>query len=94
MRRELKALKKDIDGVHAKWTKATGKTFTDLHIETRRDRLRALSKEFAKDPQLEVGIGYVALRTCDERMDILRLLQEPAPPIPLGRGGIKRLSRE
>ena len=67
--RELDALKKHVDGVHVKWTKATGKTFTDLPIETRQDRLRALSKEFAKDPQLEVGIGYVALRTFDERME-------------------------
>ena len=69
LRRELEALKKHVDGVQAKWTKATGKTFTDLHIETRQDRLRALSKEFAKDPQLEVGIGYVVLRTRDERME-------------------------
>jgi len=69
LRRELDALKKHVDDVHAKWTKATGKTLTDLHIEARQDRLRALSKEFAKDPQLEVGIGYVALRTCDERME-------------------------
>jgi len=69
LRRELDALKKHVDDVHAKWKKATGKTFTDLSIETRQDRLRALSKEFAGDPQFEVGIGYVALRTRDERME-------------------------
>lgn len=68
LRRELDALKKHVDDVHAKWEKATGKDFTDLPIETRQDRLRALSKEFARDPKLEVGIGYVALRTRDERM--------------------------
>ena len=69
LRRELDALKKHVDDVHTKWTKATGKTFTELAIETRQDRLRALSKEFARDPYLEVGIGYVALRTRDERME-------------------------
>jgi RNA-dependent RNA polymerase len=69
LRRELDALKKHVDDVHGKWTKATGKSFTDLPIETRQDRLRALSKEFARDPHLEVGIGYVALRTRDERVE-------------------------
>ena len=69
LRRELDALKEHVDGVHTKWTKSTGKNFTELSIETRQDRLRALSKEFARDPQLEVGIGYVALRTRDERME-------------------------
>jgi len=69
LRRELDVLKKHVDDVYAKWKKATGKTFTDLAIETRQDRLRALSKEFAGDPQLEVGIGYVALRTRNERME-------------------------
>ena len=69
LRRELDALKKHVDDVHKKWAKATGKNFTELSIETRQDRLRALSKEFATDPQLEVGIGYVALRTRDERIE-------------------------
>jgi RNA-dependent RNA polymerase len=69
LRRELDALKNHVDNVHTKWTRATVKGFTDLAIETRQDRLRALSKEFARDPQLEVGIGYVALRTFDERME-------------------------
>ncbi|KAF9652372.1 hypothetical protein BDM02DRAFT_3183762 [Thelephora ganbajun] len=69
LRRELDALKKHVDDVHTKWGKATGRTFTDLPIETRQDRLRALSKEFARDPKLEVGIGYVALRTRDERIE-------------------------
>ena len=70
LRRELDALKRHVDGVYAKWTKATGKHFTDLAIETRQDRLRVLSKEFARDPDLEVGVGYVVLRTPNERMDL------------------------
>lgn len=69
LRRELNALKKHVDDVHTKWTKGTGKNFTDLAIEKRQDRLRALSKEFARDPQLNVSIGYVALRTHNERME-------------------------
>ena len=69
LRRELEALKSHVDDIHAKWTKATGKTLTDLPIETRQDKLRALSKEFARDPQLEVRTGYIALRTRDERME-------------------------
>jgi RNA-dependent RNA polymerase len=69
LRRELKALRTHVDDVHAKWTRATGKTFTDLPIETRQDKLRALSKEFARDPPLEVRIGYIALKTRRERMD-------------------------
>ena len=69
LHRELDMLKRHVDDVHTKWTKATGKTFTDLPIETRQDRLRALSREFAEDPELGVGIGYIALRTRDERME-------------------------
>ena len=69
LRRELDALRKHVDGVYAKWVKWTGKLFTDLSIETRQDRLRALSKEFVRDPHLEVGMGYVALRTLNERME-------------------------
>ena len=70
LRRELEALKNHVDEVHKKWElRMTGMNFTELSIEKRQDRLRALSKEFAKDPQLEVGIGYVALRTHDERME-------------------------
>lgn len=69
LRRELDALRKHVDDVHSEWVRQTGKNFTDLPIETRQDRLRALSKEFARDPQLEVGTGYIALRTRDERME-------------------------
>lgn len=69
LHRELDALKNHVDAVHAKWTRGNGRNFTDLPIETRQDRLRALSKEFARDPQLEVGIGYVALRTFEARME-------------------------
>ena len=69
LRQELDALKKHVDDVHSEWARQIGKNFTDLPIETRQDRLRALSREFAEDPQLEVGIGYIALRTRDERME-------------------------
>lgn len=69
LRRELDVLRNHVNEVFAKWTKGTGQTFTDLPIETRQDRLRALSKEFAKDPHLEAGIGYVALRTREDRME-------------------------
>lgn len=69
LRRELEALKTHVDGIHAKWTKATGKNLTDLPIETRQDKLRALSKEFARDPQLEARTGYIALRTRDDQME-------------------------
>jgi RNA-dependent RNA polymerase len=69
LRRELDALKQHVDNVHLEWARKIGKNFTDLPIETRQDQLRALSKEFARDPQLKVGIGYIALRTCDERME-------------------------
>ena len=69
LRRELDALKKQVGEVYAKWARGTGRLFTDLSIETRQDRLRALSKEFARDPHLEVGMGYVALRTLNERME-------------------------
>lgn len=69
LRRELDALKNHVDDVHVKWTKATGQTLTDLPIETRQDRLRALSREFAKDPHLEAGTGYIALRTREDRME-------------------------
>ena len=69
LRRELDALRKHVDDVHTKWTKGNGKDFTNLAIEKRQDRLRALSKEFARDPQLDVDIGYVALRNHDERME-------------------------
>lgn len=69
LRRELDVLKNHVDKVYVKWTKATGQAFTDLAIETRQDRLRALSKEFAKDPRHEVGISYVALRTLEDRME-------------------------
>lgn len=67
LRRELDALKKHVDDVHSLWRGATGRTFTDLAIETRQDRLRALSMEFSRDPPL--GVGYIALRTVDERME-------------------------
>ena len=69
LRRELDALKRHVDDVYAKWTRATGRPFTELAIETRQDRLRALSKEFARDPHLTVGTGYIALRSPDERME-------------------------
>jgi len=69
LRRELGALMKHVDDVYTKWARETGRLFTDLSIETRQDRLRALSKLFARDPPLEVGMGYVALRTLDERME-------------------------
>ena len=69
LRRELDALKKHVDDVYAEWVKRTGRPFTDLSIETRQDRLRALSKEFARDPHLKVGMGYIALRTFNERME-------------------------
>jgi len=69
LRRELDALKKHVGDVYAKWVKGTGRLFTDLAIETRQDRLRALSKEFARDPHLEAGMGYIALRTLNERME-------------------------
>ena len=69
LRREFDALKKHVDDVYSKWVRATGKLFTDLSIETRQDRLRALSKEFAREPHLEVGMGYIAFRTLDERME-------------------------
>lgn len=69
LHRELNALTTHVDDVHARWTKATGRLFTNLPIETRQDRLRVLSKEFAKDPQLEDGIDYIVLRTRDDRME-------------------------
>lgn len=69
LRRELDVLKSHVNDVHTKWTKATGQTFTGLPIETRQDRLRVLSREFAKDPHLDVAVGYVALRTREERME-------------------------
>lgn len=67
--RELIALKSHVHDVHTKWTTKTGKSFTDLPIETRQDQLRALSREFGRDPQLNGGIGYIALRTRDDRME-------------------------
>lgn len=69
LRRELDKLKNHVNDVYSKWAKGTGQTFTYLPIETRQDRLRALSREFAKDPHFEVGIGYVALRTREDRME-------------------------
>jgi RNA-dependent RNA polymerase len=69
LRRELDTLKNHVDDVFAKWTKRIGQTFTSLPIEMRQDRLRALSREFAKDPHLEAGVGYVALRTREDRME-------------------------
>lgn len=74
LRRELDVLKKHVDDVYAKWTNATrtkaaGRSFTNSPIETRQDKLRALSKVFSRDPRLEVGTEYIALRTFNERME-------------------------
>ena len=69
LRRELDALKDHVDKVYAKWMKGTGQTLTDLPIETRQDWLRCISKEFVKDPNLNIGIGYIALRTREDRME-------------------------
>ena len=69
LRQELNALKKHVDDVYAKWARGTRRLFTDLSIEMHQDRLQALLKEFARDPHLEIGMGYVALRTFNERME-------------------------